>query len=97
MQGNVNEWCQDAVLFCRTDLARMGDKEQTGKLDNSRLRVLRGGAFENKGLNARSPRRNSNQPANRNNDESGSDICEFVYSGNLTIRTRCALVDSITR
>ena len=66
MQGNVLEWCQDAPLFYDTDLAGMGDKEQTGKLSNSQSRVLRGGSFVSTAADVRSAYRIYTQPDNRN-------------------------------
>ena len=69
MQGNVLEWCQDAALFYDTDLARMGDKEQTGKLSNSQSRVLRGGSFANIAAYVRSADRDTNQPDDRGDSD----------------------------
>ena len=71
MQGNVLEWCQDAPLLYDTDLAGMGDKEQTGelsKLSNSQSRVLRGGSFFRFAASVRSAFRYRYQPDVRNND-----------------------------
>ena len=65
MQGNVLEWCQDAPLVYDTELARMGDKEQVGKLSNSGIRVLRGGSFFYNSSNVRSAYRYSLQPVFR--------------------------------
>ena len=67
MQGNVLEWCQDRGLLFHTDLAGVGDKEQTGELSNSGLCVLRGGSFLNNTSVAASANRNSSQPESRNN------------------------------
>ena len=67
MQGNVNEWCQDAALLYDTDLARMGDKEQSGKLDNSSTRVLHGGSFYGYASVVRSAFRFTDLPAYRVN------------------------------
>ncbi|HQZ65500.1 MAG TPA: SUMF1/EgtB/PvdO family nonheme iron enzyme, partial [Planctomycetaceae bacterium] len=67
MQGNVLEWCQDSAMLYSTDLAMMGDKEQTGQLDNSDFRVLRGGSFNSLAAYVRSAFRFSNRPDNRSN------------------------------
>ena len=60
------EWCQDAALLYDTDLARMGDKEQAGKLSNSQSRVLRGGSFAYGAADVRSSNRSVIQPDSRN-------------------------------
>ena len=60
------EWCQDRALLYDTDLAGVGDKEQTGKLINSQSRVLRGGSFLNYAANVRSANRDLFQPDFRN-------------------------------
>ena len=66
MQGNVFEWCQDRTLLYDTNLAGMGDKEQTGKLSSSQSRVLRGGSFDGAAPYVRSAARLTIQPDYRN-------------------------------
>jgi formylglycine-generating enzyme required for sulfatase activity len=62
MHGNVLEWCQDALLLYPTDIAKMGDREQTGTLSDSERRVLRGGSFIDRAADVRSAIRNDLQP-----------------------------------
>ena len=58
MQGNVLEWCQDAAIFYDTNLARMDDSEQTGKVSELQSHVLRGGSFISNSAYVRSAYRN---------------------------------------
>ncbi len=64
MQGNVLELCQNRSRFYDTDLARMGDKEQTGKLSNSQSQVLRSGSFYDLANEVRSAYRRGYLPGN---------------------------------
>ena len=90
MQGNVQEWCQDAALFYDTDLARMGDKVQSGRLSDSGLRVLRGGSFNYITSFVRSAFRESTRPDFRSHDF-GIRVARTLQPVPLTAMAECLL------
>jgi len=61
LHGNDWEWCQNRV----ERVSDMTDQQSEGRVDNYSSRSLRGGAFNNNQLYARSANRNWSRPADR--------------------------------
>jgi hypothetical protein len=66
MYGNALEWSQDDAAYYRKDREWIEDKEHLGNLSDTRLRVLRGGAFADEPGFARSASRSWLDPSFRN-------------------------------
>jgi formylglycine-generating enzyme required for sulfatase activity len=65
MLGNALEWCQERIMYYKTDLPINDDKEDIRDIGSRQSRVLRGGAFTDRPVNVRSAYRDRGGPAVR--------------------------------
>jgi formylglycine-generating enzyme required for sulfatase activity len=65
MLGNAPEWCQERIMYYKTDLQINDDKEDIRDIGSRQSRVLRGGAFTGLPVLVRSAQRVRLEPALR--------------------------------
>ncbi len=65
MLGNAMEWCQERIMYYKTDLQINNDKEDITDIQSRISRVLRGASFSDQPANVRSAYRFWVGPANR--------------------------------
>jgi formylglycine-generating enzyme required for sulfatase activity len=65
MLGNAMEWCQERIIYYKTGIQYVEDKEDIGDIASRQGRVLRGGSFDLLPVIARSANRDAGVPALR--------------------------------